>query len=67
MEIVLANSSSRDRLAKWTMDEGLSVKPNVTLAPTKRFFRVGTAEVICMIMTHKMLINRLACMKHSKI
>ncbi|PNF39891.1 hypothetical protein B7P43_G01962 [Cryptotermes secundus] len=46
MEIVLANSSSRDRLAKWTMDEGLSVKPNVTLAPTKRFFRVGTAEAI---------------------
>lgn len=45
MEIVLANSSSRDVLAKWTMDDGLAVKPNVTLAPTKRFFRVGTAEV----------------------
>jgi hypothetical protein len=52
MEIVLTNSSSRDRLAKWTMDEGLSVKPNVSLAPTKRFFRVGTSEVIYMIMTH---------------
>jgi hypothetical protein len=49
------------------MDEGLSVKPNVTLAPTKRFFRVGTAEVICMIMTHKMLTNKTACMKRSKI
>jgi hypothetical protein len=46
MEIVLANSSSRDRLATWTMDKGLAVKSNVTLAPTKRFFRVGTAEVI---------------------
>jgi hypothetical protein len=49
MEIVLANSSSRDRLAKWTMEEGLIVKPNTTLAPTKRFFRVGTAEVIYMM------------------
>lgn len=46
MEIVLANSSSTDRLAQWTMDKGLVVKSNTTLAPTKRFFRVGTAEVI---------------------
>jgi hypothetical protein len=49
MEIVLANTSSRDRLAKWTMDKELVVKPNVTLAPTKRFFRVGTAEVTYVI------------------
>jgi len=51
MDIVLANSSSTDRLAKWTMDKGLVVKPNTTLAPTKRFFRVGTAEVTYVI-TH---------------
>jgi len=51
MEIVLANSSSTDRLAKWTMDKGLVVKSNTTLAPTKRFFRVGTAEVTYVI-TH---------------
>jgi len=51
MEIVLVNHSSKDRLAKWTMDKGLVVKPNTTLAPTKRFFRVGTAEVTYVI-TH---------------
>jgi hypothetical protein len=59
MEIVLANSSNTDTLARWTMDEGLAVKPNVTLAPTKRFFRVGTAEVINIHDEHapKMFIN----------
>jgi hypothetical protein len=65
MEIVLANSSSRVALAKWTMDKGLAVKPNVTLKPTKRFFRVGTAEVTYVIShTHKYLhkINRLVYM-----
>jgi hypothetical protein len=45
MEVALANNSSTDKLAKWTMDKGLVVKSNTTLAPTKRFFRVGTAEV----------------------
>jgi hypothetical protein len=57
MEIVLTNSSSRDTLAKWTMAEGLAVKPNVALAPTRRFFRVGTAEVISMTKTNCCLIT----------
>jgi hypothetical protein len=51
MEIVLVNSSGTESLATWTMDKGLAVKSNITLAPTKRFFRVGTAEVTYMI-TH---------------
>jgi len=57
MEIVLANSSSSESLAKWTMDKGLVVKANTTLAPTKRFFRVGTAEVTYVI-THTQMYTK---------
>ncbi|PSN54615.1 Ionotropic receptor 8a [Blattella germanica] len=46
MDIVVANSSQRDKVATWTMEDGLMVKPNLTLAPTRRFFRVGTAEAV---------------------
>ena len=54
------------------MDKGLVVKSNTTLAPTKRFFRVGTAEVTYVIThththTHTNVhrINKLLCMNCS--
>ena len=45
MNIEVANSSTSDNVATWTMEGRLTLRPNITLAPTRRFFRVGTAEV----------------------
>ena len=56
MHITVANSSWSDNVANWTMEDGLTLQPNLTLAPTRRFFRVGTAEVRYKIYTEYLLV-----------